>query len=194
MAKFCRYCGTQMSDNAKFCRGCGQAVAAPGLGNIQPSYQASGQNVGAYGNNVCPNCGNTLRPGVRFCRNCGLRLEQTGYPVVNNTQKGINGKADSYKALKIVLSAACIAMIVIGGLTVPGRISRAGSGDITGIFQNREDRADSYEGEPVNGVSGMRDPYDVEISRDAEEYIHDSYEWFEKDDGGWIEKGREEDE
>ena len=72
MARFCKHCGAQISDNAKFCKGCGQAVAAPASNNTQTIYQTPVQNVQMSVNSVCQNCGNQLRPGAKFCRVCGM--------------------------------------------------------------------------------------------------------------------------
>ena len=65
MAKFCRFCGKPVKENAKFCENCGKSLAKASAAPVPP---------------VCPRCGEPLAPDVVFCGNCGLNLQQgTGY-------------------------------------------------------------------------------------------------------------------
>ncbi len=65
MAKFCRFCGKPVKENAKFCENCGKSLAKASAAPVPP---------------VCPRCGEPLAPDVVFCGNCGQNLQQgTGY-------------------------------------------------------------------------------------------------------------------
>jgi hypothetical protein len=68
MAKFCRFCGKPVKENAKFCENCGKSLAKASAAPVPP---------------VCPRCGEPLAPHVVFCGNCGLNLQQgAGYAPV----------------------------------------------------------------------------------------------------------------
>lgn len=56
MAKFCRYCGNPISDNAKFCNGCGRSLAKPHA--------------------FCGYCGKPVNENAKFCNSCGRSLAQ----------------------------------------------------------------------------------------------------------------------
>lgn len=61
MAKFCRFCGKPVKENAKFCENCGKSLAKANQAPVQP---------------VCPRCGEPLDSQIVFCGNCGLNLQQ----------------------------------------------------------------------------------------------------------------------
>jgi len=60
MAKFCRYCGSPISDNAKFCKSCGNSLARPAV--------------------FCGNCGNPVSGNAKFCKACGKSLIKPSAP------------------------------------------------------------------------------------------------------------------
>ncbi|MBR2811155.1 MAG: zinc ribbon domain-containing protein [Solobacterium sp.] len=60
MTRFCKQCGTQLSDNAKFCPSCGTKVTEEKLLKT-----------------FCPSCGKEISPNVSFCRYCGKKITGT---------------------------------------------------------------------------------------------------------------------
>ena len=160
MARFCKHCGAQISDNAKFCRGCGRTVDAPVVNNTgapnQAPNQATVQHSGTVpAGPVCPNCGNAIRPGAKFCRGCGYNFAQSGvatnvytgvYQQTGSTPQNMTeqyrqniraGKTekpqkekDPYGFLKVLLIAASIGLCIAGVITVPARINSARNGSI----------------------------------------------------------------
>ena len=56
MAKFCRYCGNQINDNARFCKSCGNSLAKPPV--------------------FCGYCGKPVSGIAKFCNSCGRSLAQ----------------------------------------------------------------------------------------------------------------------
>ncbi len=74
MARYCRYCGTELSDQAVFCKGCGRQLP-----------KAEPERTGAYGTEdegtvkrapaFCRYCGGQITPGAAFCKSCGKRLD-----------------------------------------------------------------------------------------------------------------------
>ena len=73
MARYCRYCGTELSDQAVFCKGCGRQLP-----------KAERERTGAYGTEdegtvkrdpvFCRYCGGQITPGAAFCKSCGKRI------------------------------------------------------------------------------------------------------------------------
>ena len=57
MAKFCRNCGSLITDDEKFCRGCGKPIEQP----AEPKFQKS----------KCAYCGAELKATSKFCPICG---------------------------------------------------------------------------------------------------------------------------
>ena len=56
MAKFCRYCGNPINDNARFCKSCGNSLAKPPV--------------------FCGYCGKPVSGTAKFCNSCGRSLAQ----------------------------------------------------------------------------------------------------------------------
>ncbi|MBR3701022.1 MAG: zinc ribbon domain-containing protein [Clostridiales bacterium] len=56
MAKFCRYCGNPINDNARFCKSCGNSLAKPPV--------------------FCGYCGKPVSGIAKFCNSCGRSLAQ----------------------------------------------------------------------------------------------------------------------
>lgn len=65
MAKYCRYCGTQLSGNARFCPKCGQPSAAEPQKEPQKIHPETRR---------CAACGQENAAASKFCRCCGQTL------------------------------------------------------------------------------------------------------------------------
>lgn len=178
MARFCKHCGAQLSDNAKFCKNCGQAVSAPASNNTQTVYQTPVQNVQMSVNGVCPNCGSQIRPGAKFCRVCGMTASINMYPINNARDKTI--------PIKVALGFVCAALFIIGALSIPGNIKAARFGSDAGWFSSAN--MPSFDYEEFGTLSEQqKDEYRL-IDEMAENgqfddhtskpmYLHDNYEW-----------------
>lgn len=134
MARFCKNCGAQLSENAKFCRGCGRAVGAPQANNMQALNQAPVQNMRMNAGNVCQNCGNALRPGVRFCRTCGMAAGtnvQTGNAYGMNMMPQKKKRSKLFYPLVALVTALAVAVVSVGGYFLYDRVisPRIGSGN-----------------------------------------------------------------
>ena len=198
MARFCKHCGAQLSDNAKFCKNCGQAVPAPASNNTQTVYQTPIQNVQMSVNGVCPNCGSQMRPGAKFCRVCGFRFDtsfaQKGamYPQMNTGMSGQVKQKDPYKALRVILVIACISFSVAGILTIPGRISSVRSGaslsDAGSIIIESSGKLTDAQKAEYARIDAETDAKEAEgeIISAKDPYIHDGYSWYTGDGNGWL--------
>ena len=69
MAKFCKHCGTALTEGTKFCKGCGKAVSIPQTTVARQQPQDGPQQSAAA--NICQKCGAALKPGAKFCKGCG---------------------------------------------------------------------------------------------------------------------------
>ena len=76
MAHFCRYCGTELSDNAVFCKNCGSQVPKAEQQKIQPFGDDQGAAKPAPV--FCRYCGGAVTNGAPFCKNCGASLKYGG--------------------------------------------------------------------------------------------------------------------
>ena len=76
MARFCRYCGTELSDNAVFCKNCGSQVPKAEQQKIQPFGDDQGAAKPAPV--FCRYCGGAVTNGAPFCKNCGASLKDGG--------------------------------------------------------------------------------------------------------------------
>ncbi len=65
---YCRYCGSELSENADFCVSCGVTKGA--------------------GNKYCPNCGTPTSPEQAVCIKCGVRLDTTTRSTNGGVSKG----------------------------------------------------------------------------------------------------------
>ncbi|MCR5008575.1 MAG: zinc ribbon domain-containing protein [Oribacterium sp.] len=76
MARFCRYCGTELSDNTVFCKNCGSQVPKAEQQKIQPFGDDQGAAKPAPV--FCRYCGGAVTNGAPFCKNCGASLKDGG--------------------------------------------------------------------------------------------------------------------
>ncbi len=91
MAKFCRHCGSPVTEGAKFCKNCGQLLEAasgqPEPAPTEPVRQRPMSRPAMYeqsrpaeqparGASFCRFCENPIQPGAKFCNKCGNALEE----------------------------------------------------------------------------------------------------------------------
>ena len=172
MARYCRYCGNEIPDNAAFCGGCGKAV---------PKQEP--QKMETAGPKFCRNCGKPLNPGAKFCRECGWKIgtaagaagnagsassgakapasERDGY--TKNAPSGISAgrPAPRPRSMKpfvaMVLAAAVFVCFIYPGFVRttlfgngPGEVTEAGPGGNAG-----GNTGSSTFGKPGNGGTGQ---------------------------------------
>ena len=75
MARFCKYCGTELSDQALFCKGCGRQLpkAEP---ERKDAYESEAGGAAKPAPVFCRYCGGIVNPGAVFCKSCGARLDR----------------------------------------------------------------------------------------------------------------------
>ena len=115
MAKFCRHCGSPVTEGAKFCKNCGQPLEAasgqPDPATAEPVRQRPMSQTTVYEQprpaeqpapktSFCRFCGSPIRTGAKFCNNCGNALAEpdtsrTSQPV---TQASASKPAAARKA------------------------------------------------------------------------------------------------
>ena len=179
MAKFCRYCGAQMSDNAKFCKGCGRTVGSQqAVNNSVNPYQAPAAQAGMPCGNACPNCGNQLRPGAKFCRVCGMAFSPnafTGY----NTQKKKRSKM--FYPIVAVLTALAVAVVSVGGYFLYDRVisPQVGSGTDMSYPQGN---SKAFSISPLEGITisaeknALKEDTDISLTLKNDEAYYKEYE------------------
>ncbi len=188
MARFCKHCGAQLSDNAKFCKGCGQAVAAPASNNTQTVYQTPVQNVQMSVNSVCQNCGNQLRPGAKFCRVCGMASLSNDF-AGHNTQKKKRSKM--FYPIVAVVTALAIAIVSVGGYYLYDRVIslHIGNDGFTQSYEYRKFKDMSYpKGNskafsitPVDGITisakkdALKEDTDITFTPIEDERVYEEY-------------------
>ena len=185
MARFCKHCGAPLSDNAKFCKNCGQAVPAPASNNTQTVYQTPVQNVQMSVNGVCPNCGSQIRPGAKFCRVCGMS-------VGNNMSVMIPGNTkDKTLPVKVILGIVCVALFIVGVMTIPGNIKAARAGTHMSLFSSSDTPAFDYEEfgtlteQQIDEYAYIDEAASSGVLNDDVSYsvhTHENYLWLYEDD------------
>ncbi len=110
MARFCRYCGSQISENARFCNKCGKAVPTA---SVQPQNSGQPQNFGQV-----PNSGQSQFSGQPYpAANPGLSRE-------NGVKKKSSPLIYVFTALILVL---CITGVSVGGYFLYSRFIKGGT-------------------------------------------------------------------
>ena len=69
MEKYCKNCGTKISENDEFCPDCGTTID-----NDTITCEHCGRKL-KKDSKFCPNCGNPTKALDRFCPNCGSSIE-----------------------------------------------------------------------------------------------------------------------
>lgn len=169
MARFCRYCGNEISETASFCTGCGKPVpgkAVPKTEKTQPQF--------------CRKCGKELRPGVIFCRSCGWevgtslpgqnRPEQTSVRSTENKIKKGRGKT---KTVRGIVAAVLVFALLFTSFVKPGFLRKkpGGNGGKENII------SESGTGHSQDGYTGetlLKSEYKTELIAEGTLTLEDS--------------------
>ncbi|MCQ2401541.1 MAG: zinc-ribbon domain-containing protein [Lachnospiraceae bacterium] len=155
MARYCRYCGKEISENAVFCSGCGNAVPRqekPKMEAAQPKF--------------CRNCGNELGPGAKFCKACGC---QVGAPIHNGNivtagtaQRNKKKTSAGNKGFLKPVIAAVLVVAIFVSFIYPGFVRKGlsgSNGNNTTVTMHPEGDSKPFKTET---------PYGITISAEAD--------------------------
>lgn len=78
MAKFCKNCGSELTEGQEVCLKCGVKVE---------NNTAQNNNANGY----CYNCGAELNPGQDICLKCGVRVNKTSNGAKSKMAAGLMG-------------------------------------------------------------------------------------------------------
>lgn len=79
MSKFCKSCGSRLSNNAKFCDKCGSRVDTPRVD--APSTNTNIRSSNRYAP-TCPRCHAEVPFHSKKCYNCGYTLNDKGNKLI----------------------------------------------------------------------------------------------------------------
>ena len=118
MNKYCKNCGTRITENDEFCPDCGAIID-----NNTITCKNCGKKL-KKDSKFCPDCGNPTEKLDRFCPNCGSSISpaqefctECGSNLANPVRESFREKAKNDRKV-IVAAIAVIAVVFIGALIV----------------------------------------------------------------------------
>lgn len=187
---FCENCGMKLEEGAVFCSACGTrnepegetAQQAENIEKVEDTVEAEEtESAGATQQRFCPNCGCENDENDVFCRECGMSL---AIVVQSGERQKAQLNADK-KALirRIVMGAACLAVLVLVIWSVAHLLSGVSSGQSFVIYEKENElnaarkgkfepnvvgnKLQAYEDEHGNG-SGMDLDYYIRYSESGD--------------------------